>query len=261
MKQSSKLLFASLLSLSFASFAMDQEKPASAETPMDAFKRDIAELDNDDFKALSRCFKGLQHSIRAFSNEAGIGFNICQGLIYTAASQELLKNTPIKPLLEKYSLPCARLVEADATFDPEEASCIHPVVLSMFSTKFQQLIQKRKTALIQHKIEDGEEVEKWTSLEKKAFGMGLLNTELKMLKAEFQSIHDTILPFHAALREIKAERKAQAPDIGDPMMHRLMMAMLLHDMLRGEQGGIGIRVARQEGKDNSPKPDQANKKK
>lgn len=261
MKQSSKLLLVSLLSINCANFAMDQEKPAGAETPIDAFKRDIAALDNDDFKTLSRCFKGFNRAIRAFSNDSGIGFHTCQGLIHTAAAQEVLKDTPLKPLLEKYSIPFAHQNETDVEFNPEEASCIHPVVLSMFSTKFQQLIQKRKTALIQQKIDAHEEVEKWTSLEKKAFGMGLLNTELKMLRDEFQSIHDTILPFHAALREIKAERKAQAPDIGDPMMHRLLMAMLLRDMLRGEQGEMGIRIVRQEGKGNSPKPDELNKKK
>jgi hypothetical protein len=263
MKQSSKLLLASLLSFNLANFAMDQAAEGP-EKPIDTFKRDIAALDNDDFKTLSRTFKGLNRSVQAFSDERKISFSTCQGLIFTAAYQELLKDTPLKALLEKYSLPIAHQAEAVAEFKPEESSCIHPVVLSLFSKKFQALIQKRKTALIQQKIEDGEEVEKWNVLEKKAFGMGLLNTEIKALKAEFVAINTKISPFFAALKEVKAQRKAQAPTAtAEQMIKRLAMAMMLHDMLHDENGIVQIMLAsRNQSSDNpdsSPKTEKNDK--
>jgi hypothetical protein len=263
MKQSSNVLLACLLSINFASFAMDQGVPGP-ERPIQAFKRDIAALNNNDFKMIKRTLKGLNRSFQAFSRDSGISFSTCQGLIFTAAFQGLLED-PLKSLLEKYSLPIAQSADANIDFTPEEASCIHPIVLSLFSKKFQDLIQKRKTALIRQKLEDGEEIDKWEVLEKKAFGMGLLNTELKALKDEFLSIQAKISPFCIALQEVKAERRAQQrQNGGDELLGRLVMAMMMRDMLRGDNHGMGIHIIRQdrqEDDDNSPKPDTANKKK
>lgn len=57
MKQSSKLLFASLLSLSFASFAMDQETP---DKPIQSFIEEIKAFNNTELSMYKKHLTDLQ---------------------------------------------------------------------------------------------------------------------------------------------------------------------------------------------------------
>lgn len=239
MKQSSTLLLASLLSINFASFAMDHRAPG-AETPIQAFKREVKELDIQDFKHLSICLDQHERSCTAFLSQDAIPADLCKALTYQAAWQCRMNAGPILALIQKYSLP-KHTSASDDMLIPDEASCLHPIVMSVFSQKFQTLIQKRKTALIQQKIEDGEEIEKWTTVEKQAFGLGLMNTELKALKAELRAIQTKITPFHSAIQEVKAARLQQPQNEEDELIRHLLMAMIIKDMRRN-------------GDDNAPKP-------
>lgn len=220
MKQSSKLLFTSLFSMSFAAFAMDQQ-PAGPEKSIDAFKRDIKELGPKEFERLNKTVNNVMSLNSIFGKEVGVNDEVRKALVNVARNNQLLQRIPsssIYTLLQKYQFPLAQCDETTELIDPISTPCLHPVVMSLFTQRFQQLIQKRKDLLLKAKLEDNESVDTWDDGEKIAFGTGVFNTELKTLKSELIAMRDKAAQFFIAIKEVEAEQEvnnlaAQAEEI------------------------------------------------
>jgi len=266
MKQSSKLLLACLLSINFASFAMDQKAP-EAETPIEAFKREAKELNQNEFRRLRSTVKNPISLCAIFAETPGINMEIGKSIIQVAGENQKLHRIPessVYTLLQKHKFPLAESDATEALVDPNGTSCLNPIVMSLFSQKFRALIQKRKTALITQKTEDGEDIEKWSLLEKQAFGVGLLNTELKALKDEFLTIHDSVTPFCNAVEEIHREHQRRELE---EKLEELAMLMTINSIFeRHAREEIGLHIHRhecshsnQENGANSPKTDKSDK--
>jgi hypothetical protein len=221
MKQSSKLLLASLLSINLATVAMDQA-PAQ---PIESFIEEIKAFNNTELSMYKSQLKGMQFGCTAtlaHLEEFGTNIHASKGFAQQAASDLiLLKMKPCFPgcaLSKKYGLPLAHFDNIDTSnYNPSEATLLHPSVLSLFSSNFQALINRRKSALINQKLEDKECIENWTQAEKLVFGVALFNTELKALQAELLEIHTKVTPFLKLIEKEERDRSAQGPQCQLPL--------------------------------------------
>jgi hypothetical protein len=209
MKQSSKLLLASLLSINLATIAMD-EAPAEPVNSIEAFKEEVRKLNFREFVMLSRTIDHIHetyHYGMLHLEASGFNIHVAERLVGQVALCELLKKSgPLYPILKKFEFPVAQFDELDAEFVPEGTSCIHPIVMSQFSAKFRELIKRKKNDIIQEKLQKGESTDNWTTSQKQLFGVWLFNSELGTLREEFMSTKRKISQYLEAAIQIKAEK-------------------------------------------------------